>query len=145
MSSVAIGGGMLRVEINVAEFNRAKRAISMANSKGTYRGMFRDEIKKDLRHLTAYAKRITHKESGVLALSHTWEYDSYRTKGRIFINPQISWIQGRSVIRRPHIYGFFEHARGGSHAFYDRTVSEAATPRYILDGLYVAVKGIPWP
>jgi len=143
--SGSFAGGMLRVEINVAEFNRAKKAISMANDRGTYRGMFRDEIKKDLRYLTWYAKQITHKQSGVLALAHTWEYDSHRMVGRIYIDPKVTWIQGRSSIRRPHIYGLYEHSRGGSHAFYDRTVREAATPSYILDGLRASVKGLPWP
>lgn len=143
--SANFAGGMLRVEINVTEFNRAKKAIAMVNQKGTYRGMFRDEIKENLRYLTWYAKRITHKASGVLALAHTWEYDSYRTKGRIFLSEHVSWIQGRSTIRRPHIYGVYEHARGGSHAFYERTVREAATDRYMSDGLRAAVKGLPWP
>jgi len=138
-------GGMLRVEINQAEFYRARKAITMLNSGKTYRGMFRDAITTQLNYLTWYARRITHKMSGVLALAHTWKYDSYRTRGVIFINPNVSWMQGRSVIRRPYVYGVYEHNRGGSHAFYARTVREAATPRHIIDGMYAAVRGLPWP
>lgn len=141
--SVSFAHGMLRVEINVTEFNRAKKAISMVNDRGTYRGMFRDEIKRDLVYLTWYAKQITHKQTGVLALAHTWEYDSHRMKGKIFIGDKVSWLSG-STIRRPHIYGVYEHARGGSHAFYERTAKEAA-PKKLPDGLRAAVKGLRWP
>ena len=143
--SVSIAGGMLRVEINVSEFNRAKKAIAMANNGHTYRGMFRGEIQSQLKYFTWYAKQITHKQSGVLSMAHTWEYDSHRMRGRIYISDEVTWIQGRSRIRRPHIYGVYEHNRGGSHAFYSRTLREAANQSYCTSGLYHAVKGLPWP
>jgi hypothetical protein len=41
-------------------------------------------------------------------------------RGSIYIDPSATNPQGR----RPFDYGPYEHARGGEHAFYDRTLSE---------------------
>lgn len=68
--------------------------------------------------LQRYAKGITHIDTSALQASHLGEVSGAR--GRIYINPAA--INPRGF--RPEIYGFYEHARGGSHAFYERTVAE---------------------
>jgi hypothetical protein len=40
--------------------------------------------------------------------------------GRIYIDPTAVNPRGQ----RPEEYGVYEHARGGSHAFYERTIKE---------------------
>ena len=68
--------------------------------------------------LQRYAKSITHIDTSALQASHLGEV--YGTRGRIYINPSAINPRGQ----RPETYGPYEQARGGSHAFYDRTVDE---------------------
>jgi len=68
--------------------------------------------------LQGYAKTITHRDTTALQASHLGEV--HGLQGRIFINPSAINPRGQ----RPSVYGELEHARGGSHAFYDRTVAE---------------------
>lgn len=65
-----------------------------------------------------YAKMITHIDTSALQASHLGEV--YGLRGRVYINPSAINPRGQ----RPEIYGTYEHARGGSHAFYDRSVAE---------------------
>jgi len=134
------------VEIYVSNFDQAKRAIAMANDRGTYRGMFRDEITLRLREGRDYATQITHRQTGSLAESHTYEYDSHRMRGSIYINPESFWLQSETKIRQPAEYGIYEHARGGTHAFYERTSKEYFGDRTrFVYGLARRVKELPWP
>ena len=133
----------LSIEINVSQFRRARDAIAMANDSKTWRGMFRDTVPTMLEELCDYAQEITHRRTGWLARSHVWSYDSHLMKGRIFINPQNVYLEG-SQIRWPKVYGPYEHARGGSHAFYQRTVKEHGAA-VAITGLSVGVRGIKWP
>lgn len=66
-----------------------------------------------------YAGNITHEDTGTLRTSHWMEMDGL--EGTLSI---------REGVRNPRSgklsseYGPFEHNRGGSHAFYERTYSE---------------------
>lgn len=66
-----------------------------------------------------YVASITHVDTGALKASHRIEVSGAR--GQIYIDPSAV----RSDGGRPAVYGLVEHARGGAHAFYARTVSEA--------------------
>jgi len=78
---------------------------------------------KALQYITAallrYATVITHVVTGALRASHRAGYFNYR--GVVFIDSGAVNPFGD----RPSVYGEYEHARGGSHAFYERTVREA--------------------
>ena len=65
-----------------------------------------------------YAIYVTHVDTGALKGAHT--YTVRGAHGEVYINPRAQ----RSDGARPANYGPYEHARGGTHAFYDRTVSE---------------------
>jgi hypothetical protein len=65
-----------------------------------------------------YAVAITHVDTGGLRAAHRLVVG--RGRAEIFIDPAAR----RSDGRRPAQYGTFEHARGGSHAFYGRVVDE---------------------
>ena len=68
-----------------------------------------------------YAVSITHVWpvlGGGLRASHRAEIKGLH--GRIYIDPNA--VNPRKQM--PSIYGFYENRRGGTHAFYDRTVEE---------------------
>ncbi len=76
-----------------------------------------------LQYVTAglhrHAVGVTHVATGALRASHRMRLDGLR--GEVYIDP---------AARNPHgaltsDYGPIEHARGSSHAFYDRTLGEA--------------------
>jgi len=71
----------------------------------------------------AYAVAVTHRDTGTLAASHMMKWEEPGMKGRIFINPRA--VNPKSGAR-PSVYGLYEEARGGDHAFYYRAVYEPA-------------------
>jgi hypothetical protein len=128
------------LEFRVTGFYKARKAIALANSGELYRGAFRDTISYVLQRGRSYAQRITHTESGHLARSHRWEYDSHRLTGRIYIDPRVVFARG-STLQWPRFYGRYEEARGGDHAFYTRTAKEMES--YIrTDGMRIMVRYI---
>lgn len=66
-----------------------------------------------------YALAATHVDTGALKSSHRMELSG--AHGRVFIDP--SAMNPRSG-QRTAVYGPFEHARGGEHAFYQRVIDE---------------------
>jgi hypothetical protein len=69
-----------------------------------------------------YAVAITHVDTGALRASHRMAFreESRSAHGTISIDPASVNPHGQ----RPAVYGPVEHGRGGSHAFYERVVSE---------------------
>jgi len=86
--------------------------------------------------LHRYAMSITHVDTGALKGSHTIQVGGLHAQ--IYINP--SAVRGDG--RRPSVYGPIEHARGGAHAFYARTVGEAGQ-RAVQEALGVLTEGLP--
>lgn len=66
-----------------------------------------------------YAVSITHVDTGSLRASHRMQVHGLR--GRIYIDPSAHNPRSGLPVR---VYGPYEHSRGGSHAFYHRTVVE---------------------
>lgn len=74
--------------------------------------------------LHRYAVAITHVwryKGGGLRASHRMAFTDRGETGRIYIDEGAVNPRGE----RPGEYGPVEHARGGSHAFYQRTIDEA--------------------
>lgn len=134
-------GDMIELHIDVTQFYRARDMIRMANDGNTYRGMFKDYIEKRLPLVVERVKKLTPVKSGELQKSHMWQYDSHRMEGRIFINPRAVWLEGRSTIRWPKVYGPIVHDRW--KAFYADAMPYAE--RLFRDGFRTAVERIPWP
>ena len=98
----------------------ALAAVSqMEREIGGARNAFRRAIGRAAEHSQRYARQITHVDTGELQGAHRARYTG-PLRAEVYID------QGRRNVRggRPHIYGVYEHARGGGHAFYARTVSE---------------------
>jgi len=100
-------------------------------------------IEMELERMCKYASKITHIYTGLLARSHRWEYNSHTMKGRIFIDQRAVRRQGFTTVAWPKVYGPYEHGRGGSHAFYERTYREAG-PEIMNEGLKIYTRELQW-
>lgn len=133
---------MMRIGVRLTNYEAMKAYLTKLDR--VYRGAFSDQIKRILRILRNYAMAITHQETGTLAHSHTVSYSSHLLTGYIYPDPKhiqpsrARTLPGRSV----QSYAHFEHARGGTHAFYERTYNEAAQD-VVLRGLRAWVDGLP--
>lgn len=84
---------------------------------------FGKAVKRVTIALQRYAISITHVwpfKGGALRASHRMYLAESGLEGKIYIDPGAMNPRGQ----RPSIYGPFEEARGGEHAFYRRTVEE---------------------
>ena len=101
---------------------RNNRRIAALQPKGAAGEAARDAIIA----LHRYATQITHvgkyEGGGALKSSHRMEVDG--TEGKVYIDH--GSVSPRRTKRRAKlvVYGVYENARGGEHAFYDRTVDE---------------------
>lgn len=90
-------------------------------------GKVANAVRSALVVLHRHAVQITHvgkyPGGGALKNSHRigWEGG---LEGVIYIDPQSVSPRRSSRKYRPAEYGIYENARGGEHAFYDRTVAE---------------------
>jgi hypothetical protein len=114
---------MIDLQFKIGNYARVARLAKELAGGEKYRGYIRDTITGALKDITDYTKSITHKETGLLSSAITWEYNSHSMQGRLFISPRYV----RAVGNRLHfawIYGAYEHARGGDHAFFQRAMNE---------------------
>jgi hypothetical protein len=99
-----------------------------------------------------YAVAITHVQTGTLQASHRIDFASGRVltsfagfeilseaAARIYIDPG---TRNPVTGQRPADYGHTEHARGGTHAFYQRAHSEAG-PNALLMAHYTLLSALP--
>lgn len=100
---------------NLAEVQEANlRAIAELQPNGALGQLIKD-VTLDLHR---YDVSIVHVDTGGLKQAQRMRVEG--AYGEIFIDP---YAVNRNK-HRPIVYGPFEHARGGEHAFMDRTVSE---------------------
>lgn len=92
----------------------ANRAVNAARPGGALEAVVREAAVVAQR----YAVAITHVDTGALKASHRIRLAG--TRAEIYLDPAAR----RSDGRRPAQYGPHEHARGGSHAFYERVAEE---------------------
>jgi len=81
-------------------------------------GIFGLAIKNATIQAQAYEAGVIHVDTGALKSSRLIKVVGLQ--GQIYTDPGAYGPSGR-----PYIYGFWEHKRGGSHAFAERTVKEA--------------------
>lgn len=136
----------VELQIKITNSTKVMKAMAMLIDSETYRGILRDTIRETLRYGTVYAGEITHRRTGYLAESHAWEYNTHTMRGRIYINPRVVYLSSprSSTLRWPATYGTYEEQRGGTHAFYGRTIKEAM-PYTAMQGLNIAVRRLAWP
>lgn len=87
-----------------------------------------EAVRDALIALQRYATQITHvgkyEGGGALKNSHRISFDETETEGTVYIDPSSVSPRRTSKKYKPVEYGVYENARGGEHAFYDRTVDE---------------------
>lgn len=101
----------------------AQRAMIVAANAVQPRGGLGRAIQFVTLGAVQYAQRVSHILTGALRSSHVPEFESGSgiSRGRVFIDPAaINPMHGKPVTD----YASIEEARGGSHAFYERTVAE---------------------
>lgn len=101
---------------------RNNRRIASLQPEGAAGEAVRDAIIA----LHRYATQITHvgkyEGGGALKSSHRMEVEEL--EGTVSIDPRSVSPRRTKRKYRPAVYGIYENARGGEHAFYDRTVDE---------------------
>lgn len=113
-------GGPPELRVRIRGMRRILRALDQAEravrpSGGLGRATYEVGLE-----VLKHSRAITHVDTGALASSHRMRHQSLGAASRalIFIDPSaINPVSGQ----RPADYGLVEHARGGSHAFYERT------------------------
>lgn len=119
--------------------NANAKAIAAMRPSGAFGRAIRDATAEGHR----YAVSITHvwnrgenPRGGGLKASHRMAVTE--TRGQVFIDPHSVNPRGQ----KPSVYGPHEHARGGSHAFYERTERERG-PRIAARALETIRSGLP--
>ena len=88
-------------------------------------GILGQEIKRLALGAHRYAIYVTHVDTGTLRRAHRMAWEEKGPRAMIYLSPSATnWRSGR----RAWVYGPYEHNRGGTHAFYDRTMDEYAKP-----------------
>jgi hypothetical protein len=82
-------------------------------------GAFGQALKGATVRAQRHAISITHVDSGALRASHRMRLTSLR--GEVFLDPT---ARNPFTGQKTAFYGGIEHAKGGEHAFYERTVKE---------------------
>jgi hypothetical protein len=115
--------------VTIQGIQEAQKANLRAIAVMEPRGKLGRVLQLILPELHRYAVSITHvwiHLGGALRAAHRMKLlessDATSARGSIFIDPSAVNPRGQ----RPEAYGMKEHARGGSHAFYGRTMEEQA-------------------
>jgi hypothetical protein len=110
-------------KIQIRGNKEAQRAMTVAANAVQPQGGLGRAIQFVTLGAMQYAMRVSHIITGALRSSHVPEFASAgnMSRGRVFIDPAaINPMHGKPVTD----YAAIEEARGGSHAFYERTVAE---------------------
>lgn len=86
-----------------------------------------------------YAVSVTHVDTGALRASHRQALDLPKLRGIVHLDRSATNPRTGTPVR---VYGPIEHARGGRHAFYDRTVAERGQ-QIARDMADIVREGIP--
>lgn len=104
--------------ISIRDIQRAQAAMLKAANAVKPRNGLAAAVKAGTITAHRYVVYITHVDTGALRAAHKMTFRG--ASGEIAIDPSAR----RSDGRRPAEYGPYEHRRGGSHAFYERTIAE---------------------
>lgn len=111
------------MKLTIKGIQEAQAANNRALAAVRPRGGLGRAVQHGIAAAHRYAVTITHVDTGALRASHrtAFEEHPHSALGRMFIDP--SSVNPRGQM--PAEYGVVEEARGGSHQFYGRTLTEA--------------------
>lgn len=107
-------------KITITGIQELQRANLKAISELKTSGAFGRAIIYATSQAHRYAVAFTHVDSGALRAAHRIEIHPSGLHGSIYIDPSAINPKGQ----KPSMYGIYEHARGGAHAFYQRVEQE---------------------
>lgn len=111
------------IRVRILNYASLRRQIEAFQE--IHHGSFSLLIRETLDELKDYSAGITHVDTGTLAASHRVTFDAARQRGEISPDPSFSKRRGRlGRVQSVGQYAAAEHARGGSHAYYERALSE---------------------
>lgn len=120
------------LDIRVTNYRACLGALRAIKSSALYRGVFRDTITALLQIARDYASDVSHYYTGQLKDSHRYRYDSHTMRGQLYVDPTMVGVdfKGRVRAHGPMVaeYAVYEHSRGGTHAFYERTMKQLEGP-----------------
>jgi hypothetical protein len=96
------------------------RKIAALKPRGAY-GRFIKDVVTALHRYAVTITHVWHYKGGGLRASHRMKLEPSKLYGEIYIDPKSVNPRGQ----KPSVYGPYEEKRGGTHAFYNRTVKEA--------------------
>lgn len=108
--------------VGIYGIDAVDRALKDAAKAANKAGPLGEVVFAAAQHAAAYATEISHVWTGALQESHSID----QAGGRAVVYPNPAVINPISL-KSPAEYGPYEHARGGSHAFYARTINERGT------------------
>lgn len=125
------------IGLGIEGLQEVQAAVNQTAAAVKPSGAFGRAIKDTTTHAHRYAVSITHVDTGALRASHLMKVSG--THGLIYLNPSAS--NPRSG-QRTAVYGPYEERRGGSHAFYARTVREVGD-RAMRSGMKAVMRALP--
>jgi len=107
------------IQEEMARNNRRIAALKPEGESG-------EAVREAVIALHRYAVQITHvgKYEGGGALKSSHRMDVQGLEGMVYIDPEAVSPRRGAKKPKPVMYGVYENARGGEHAFYDRTIEE---------------------
>ena len=127
------------VEVTIRGIQEAQRANERIIAAMRPRGAFGRAIQVATSRVHRYAIAVSHVDTGAMRASHRMRLQLAQLMGIVSLDQ--SARNPRSGVPT-HVYGYYEHERGGSHAFYARTVQEAG-PRIVADAGHMIRRGLP--
>jgi hypothetical protein len=131
-------GGIEKIVFDISGIQEAQDDNARRIAAMKPKGAAGEAVKHVVVGAHRYVVIITHVDTGTLRAAHRMEILGLR--GRIYIDP---------AARNPYsgemaeIYGPYEEARGGSHAFYQRTTEEAG-PRLVNEAITILQRGVAY-
>ena len=130
---------MLDISMTIEGLQAAQQAHIQLMAALKPSGAFGQAIQHATARAHRYAVAITHVDTGSLRASHRMRIHRRGLRGTVYIDPGA--VNPRTG-QRPADYGRTEHARGGSHAFYARTIAEEG-PAILQDVDGILRRGLP--
>lgn len=131
---------MIKPSGSIEGLQEAQAAMNKIVAELRPRGAYGRAIVQVTSGLHHYATSITHVDTGTLRSSERMIVNlSQQPRGVVFVDP--SAVNPRTG-ERPADYGKQEEARGGSHAFFSRTVAEAG-PRLLQQADQMMLGALP--
>ena len=128
----------MNIRMDIRGIQEAQAANNRMIAALKPRGALGQAVQRGTMRAHRYAVLITHVDTGALRGSHRMRMERRGLRGVVSIDR--STRNPRSDAR-PYQYGVYEHDRGGSHAFYERTVEEEG-PRILEDMGRTVIKAL---